>query len=570
MGFSAAVGSATTGLAGGRAGGLAASTPPAAFFVGSAVFHYLGPAFAVLLFARVEPLGAAWLRITCAAAIYALWRRPWRCFAALDGGGRRLLLALGAVLAVMNACFYVAIDRLPLATVAAIEFLPVIALAAAGARTARNALALIAAAAGVYLLVDVRIEGNVVGIVLAFVNAALFAVYIVLAYRVAQRGPTGGIDGLAGAMLVAAVVVTPIGGWSAAPALIDPVTLGAAIGVAVTSSVIPYVCDQLAMARMARATYALFVALLPATATVIGIAVLLQLPTWIEVVGVALVVLGVAVHRERRQLPPRELPTAAHPAHSARRAALAARDRARAGAPAARQPLQEPGSGRVEGRQLDDRGRASGMLVGEQRPDHRVTGRAVRTGQDPAQRRLVPETELRGHPRARGVRRIATNLDPRHTVDLDRDACQRSGCLGRKTASDMVGVDPVADLPRGRAAPQVEPRAAEDAALAAIENGVDELLAEIEPAPECAKQLDSGGEIDGLVGRPGHPGAKVVEALDHGLLEQLGILRPPAAEHEASCLDAVGWSRHQVEGPRWRAASKSAMPAATLTFSDST
>ena len=299
MGFSPAVGSATTGLAG-RAGGLAASTPPAAFFVGSAVFHYLGPAFAVLLFVRVEPLGAAWLRITCAAAIYALWRRPWRCFAALDGGGRRLLLALGAVLAVMNACFYAAIDRLPLATVAAIEFLPVIALAAAGARTARNALALIVAAAGVYLLVDVRIEGNAVGIVLAFVNAALFAVYIVLAHRVAQRGSTGGIDGLAGAMLVAAVVVTPIGGWSAAPALIDPVTLGAAIGVAITSSVIPYVCDQLAMARMARATYALFVALLPATATVIGIAVLLQLPTWVEVVGVALVVLGVAVHRERR------------------------------------------------------------------------------------------------------------------------------------------------------------------------------------------------------------------------------------------------------------------------------
>ena len=70
---------------------------------------------------------------------------------------------------------------------AAIEFLPVIALAALGARTARNAVALIAAAAGVYLLVDVRIEGNVAGIVLAFLNAALFAVYIVLAHRVAQR-----------------------------------------------------------------------------------------------------------------------------------------------------------------------------------------------------------------------------------------------------------------------------------------------------------------------------------------------------------------------------------------------
>ena len=110
----------------------------------------------------------------------------------------------------------------------------------------------------------------------------------------------------------------------------------------------------------------------------------------------------------------------------------------------------------------------------------------------------------------------------------------------------------------------------EDAALAAIEDGVDELLAEIELAPEGAQQLDSGGAIDGLVGRPRHPGAKVVEALDHGLLEQFGVLRPPAAEHEASGLDAVGRTGHQVDRPRWRAASKSAMPAATLTFSDST
>src|SRR5215213_4932245 len=106
--------------------------PPHLYFVVSAVFHYLGPAFAVLLFARVDVLGVAWLRIASAALVFALWRRPWRAFARLDRPGRRLLLAWGAVLAVMNACFYVAIDRLPLGTVAAIEFLPVIVLAALG------------------------------------------------------------------------------------------------------------------------------------------------------------------------------------------------------------------------------------------------------------------------------------------------------------------------------------------------------------------------------------------------------------------------------------------------------
>lgn len=98
------------------------------------MFHYLGPAFAVLLFARVDVLGVAWLRIASAALIFAAWRRPWRAFAAPDREGRRLLLAWGAVLAVMNVCFYSAIDRLPLGTVAAIEFLPVIVLASAAGR----------------------------------------------------------------------------------------------------------------------------------------------------------------------------------------------------------------------------------------------------------------------------------------------------------------------------------------------------------------------------------------------------------------------------------------------------
>jgi inner membrane transporter RhtA len=270
--------------------------PPHAYFVGSAVFHYLGPAFAVLLFARVDVLGVAWLRIAAAAVVFAAWRKPWRAWARLDAHGRRLLAAWGAVLAVMNACFYLAIDRLPLGTVAAIEFLPVIALAALGARTARNGGALLLAVAGVYLLTDVRLEGEPLGVALAFANAVLFAVYIVLGHRVAQG--VGGIDGLAASMLVALVVVTPIGGWEAAPAFAEPLLLAAGVGVGISSSVIPYVCDQLAMARLPRATYALLVSLLPATATVIGVVVLAQIPSALEAVGVGLVVGAVGLHRD--------------------------------------------------------------------------------------------------------------------------------------------------------------------------------------------------------------------------------------------------------------------------------
>jgi inner membrane transporter RhtA len=279
------------------AAALLARTPPHAFFVVSAVFHYLGPAFAVLLFARVEVLGVAWLRIASAALVFAVWRRPWRRVAALDRAVRRLLLLWGVVLAAMNVCFYVAIDRLPLATVAAIEFAPVIVLAALGARSRRNLAALLLAAPGVYVLTGVRIEGEPLGVALAVANAVLFAAYIVLAHRAARAGSVGGLDGLACAMLVAAVVVTPLAAGSALPALADPVALLAGVGVGLSSSVVPYVFDQLAMRRLARSTYALMVSLLPATATVIGIVVLAQVPSVAEVAGVALVVAGVAVHR---------------------------------------------------------------------------------------------------------------------------------------------------------------------------------------------------------------------------------------------------------------------------------
>ena len=115
----------------------------------------------------------------------------------------------------MNACFYSAISRLPLGTVSAIEFLPVIALAAIGVRSSRNLLALALAVGGVDPLTDIRLAGATLGFAFAFANAVLFLLNIVLADRVAKRAALSGIDGLAAAMLIAAVVVTPIGGWQA-------------------------------------------------------------------------------------------------------------------------------------------------------------------------------------------------------------------------------------------------------------------------------------------------------------------------------------------------------------------
>jgi inner membrane transporter RhtA len=276
----------------------ATTVPPQAYFLISAVFHYLGPAFAVLLFAHVATLGVAWLRIASAALIFAAWRRPWRAFAGSSWPQRRTLLTLGATLGAMNATFYLAIARLPLGTVGGIEFLGPILLAALGTRTPRNVFALVLAVAGVWLLTDVRLVGEPLGFVFAFANCALFMLYVTLGHRIAQDGGAAGIDRLGAAMLIALLVVSPVGLADAAPTFTQPALLLAGIGVGVCSSVIPYVCDQLALARLPRATFALMLALLPACASVIGVVVLRQIPAPIEVVGVALIIVGVATRRD--------------------------------------------------------------------------------------------------------------------------------------------------------------------------------------------------------------------------------------------------------------------------------
>jgi inner membrane transporter RhtA len=259
--------------------------------------------------------------------VFALWRRPWRIFTTASGSQRLVFVTLGMVLAAMNSLFYLAIARLPLATVGAIEFLGTVVVAAAGARSRRNMLALVLAVGGVAVLTSVQLAGQPLGLVFAFANCAGFMLYIMLGHRIANnnnnntaasRGSSGpplsGIDQLGLSMIIAAAAATPLGLAPAVPAFTHPVWLLWGIGVGVCSSVIPYVTDQLAMARLPRATFSLMLALLPAAATVIGLIVLAQVPTARDLAGIVLVILGVALHRvpgERGKNPrqPGQLPS---------------------------------------------------------------------------------------------------------------------------------------------------------------------------------------------------------------------------------------------------------------------
>ncbi len=280
----------------------AESLPPHAWFGVSAVFHYLGPSFAVLLFPAIGVLGVAWLRIASAAAVFAPWTKPWKTVAEADRQTRLLLVGLGACLAVMNSAFYLALDKLPMSLVAAMEFIGTIGVALYGLRTRRNLAALALAFLGVFMLIDVKWSSDPLGLFWSFLNSALFLGYIILGHKISERGASGGVERLGAAMAIAFCFIMPIGIIEAVKAFGSIELILAGIGVGVCSSVIPYISDQLAMSRLPRASFALLLALLPATATIIGVIVLAQIPTLKDVFGVLLVMTGVAIHKPSRAL----------------------------------------------------------------------------------------------------------------------------------------------------------------------------------------------------------------------------------------------------------------------------
>jgi inner membrane transporter RhtA len=252
----------------------------------------------VLLFASVPAAGVSWLRALSAAVALVAWRRPWRTRWTV----RRLALvaAFGTALASMNLAFYLAIDRLPLGTAVAIEFTGPVAVAALGSRTRRDLLALALAVAGVLLLADVHLSGEPLGVAFALTAGALWAAYIVLGHRVASDPAIRPQDGLAAGMALGALVLAPFLVSDAVPGLTDAGLLAACIAVGLASSVVPYVLEQVAMRRLPRARFALLLALLPATAAIVGAVVLGQVPGVLEAVGILLVVAaaGLRTHEE--------------------------------------------------------------------------------------------------------------------------------------------------------------------------------------------------------------------------------------------------------------------------------
>lgn len=235
-----------------------------------------------------------------AALVLLAWRRPWR----MTWTRRDLALtaAFGTVLALMNVTFYVAIAHLPLGTAVAIEFVGPVAVAAVTGSGWRDRVGIAVAAAGVVLLAGVTLQlggpDARTGLVAILAAAACWAAYILLGRRVASTGD--GVSRLAVAMSAGALVLAPVLAPAGAPVLGSWGLVGAVVGVALLSSVVPYALDQVILRRVSAATFAVLLALLPATAAVVGAVVLRQWPHPLDLVGLALVSVAIALTSRRR------------------------------------------------------------------------------------------------------------------------------------------------------------------------------------------------------------------------------------------------------------------------------
>jgi inner membrane transporter RhtA len=278
---------------------------PEALFVFSGISQYTGAVIAVSLFDDLGAGTVAWLRVIGAALVLMAftWRRQ-------RGWTRHEVYAamlFGTATALMNVTFYFAIERIDLGKSVVIEFIGPIAVAAAFTRTRRNTFALVLAVVGVVVLSGVEIDTEPLGLMFVFMASAMWAAYIIIGRHVA--GFDRGSAGLALGMAFGAVVLIPFGAPGIGAVVGHPAWLFAALSVGVLSNVVGYGIDQHVLRRVPVRRFALLLALLPVTAMFVGFVALDQTPSWVDLLGAALVIAGV-VTQEREVLTPAEVEVA--------------------------------------------------------------------------------------------------------------------------------------------------------------------------------------------------------------------------------------------------------------------
>ena len=265
----------------------AGTTPAILFIVVGLACQEVGASLAVMLFPSVHALGMVMLRLVFSAVILLLIARPR--LRGHSAYGWRSVLWLGALLTLMNAMFYLALTRLPLGVTVTIEVLGPLVLSIVASRRASAWVWAALALVGVVALGGGGWDRlDPLGVLFALGAAAAWAFYILASARVGREFPK--LDGLALAMTVGALLSLPLGIASAGAALLRVDLLALAAAVAVLSSTIPYALELMALRRLPAAVFAILMSASPATASLAGLLLLGQALTWLEIVGIALVI----------------------------------------------------------------------------------------------------------------------------------------------------------------------------------------------------------------------------------------------------------------------------------------
>jgi inner membrane transporter RhtA len=251
------------------AGRTLGAVPPPAQVLAGILSVQIGAALAKQLFGAVGSAGTVALRLFFAAVVLlVIWRPSFR----LGRPAWTVIIGYGLVLAAMNLCFYLALARIPLGVAVTIEFLGPLAVALAGSRRWLDGLWALLAAGGVVLLTEGRGDLQPAGILFALGAAVCWASYILLSAALGRHTDDGG--GLALAMVLAALVVAPVGIADSGTALLEPWVLAVGLGVALLSSVIPYSLELEALRRIPARVFGVLMSLEPAVAALVGLVVL--------------------------------------------------------------------------------------------------------------------------------------------------------------------------------------------------------------------------------------------------------------------------------------------------------
>ncbi|MFE4692524.1 DMT family transporter [Streptomyces sp. NPDC056749] len=260
---------------------------PVALVVAGGLSVQFGAAVAVLLMPKAGALGVVTLRLAAAAVVMLVVCRPkLRGHSRADWG---TVVAFGIAMGGMNTLFYQAADRIPLGAAVTLEVLGPLVLSVVASRRLISLVWAALALCGVVLLSGGGFDRlDPVGVAYALGAGVMWAVYILFSARTGRRFPQA--DGLALAMVVAAVLSLPLGIMESGSKLVVPSTLGLGIAVALLSSVLPYTLELMALRRLPAPTFAVLMSLEPAIAATAGFLILDQALSTTDALAIALVI----------------------------------------------------------------------------------------------------------------------------------------------------------------------------------------------------------------------------------------------------------------------------------------